>query len=358
MKAKRKHYFLGSSGPHLSIFSVCFAFMAFFSNTAEAKATAFALIGDPHHSPDTIRTALTQTLVTEAGISIDFTTDTAQLKATNLNGYRLLILFKDGVRPDYSFWMTAAQGTAIKRFAENGGSILFYHESSYLALTNDSVKAVFGGVYAGHPVVREFALHITDTNSPITKGVSDFTVTDEQHYPVYYADSSHIFMVSVNTNGLTFKDDNGVQRGTTAIAGWAFPYGAGKVCYIAPGHTLLSLRNPEYVKIQKNAVAWLLLPSTAVLRTPARIPDAQKSALSIRNSGAHSAVIDYSATINGRTQISFYNAMGRRIATMQESVVPGVNSYLVPASLRGVGMILCVVQTNGFRLMRYFAWLQ
>ena len=255
--------------------------------------------------------------------------------------------------------MTAAQGTAIKRFVENGGSILFYHESSHLALTNDSVKAVLGGVYAGHPAIREFALHITDTNSAIAKGVGNFTVTDEQHYPDYFGDSSHIFMMSINTNGLTFQDDNGVQRGTTAIAGWAFTYGAGKACYIAPGHTLLTLRNSAYVKMQKNAVAWLLLPTTTVSRrTPASIPDAQKSALSIRNSGAHSVVIDYSATINGRTQISFYNAMGRRIATMQESVVPGVNSYLVPTSLRGSGMILCVVETKGFRLMRYFIWFQ
>jgi predicted TIM-barrel fold metal-dependent hydrolase/type 1 glutamine amidotransferase len=232
--------------------------MAFFPGNGEAKATALALIGDPHHSPDTSRIALTQTLVTEAGLTIDFTTDVTLLNATNLNGYNLLILFRDGFNPDNSFWMTAAQGTAVKRFVRSGGSILFYHNSSHIALTNDSVKAVLGGVYAGHPAIRQFALHLTDANSPISRGVSDFTVTDEQHYPVYYGDSSRIFMTCVNENGLTFQDDNGQQRGTTAVAGWAFPYGAGRVCYLSPGHTLSTLRNPEYVKIQKNAVSWLL----------------------------------------------------------------------------------------------------
>jgi len=263
VKSKQKACFVNKFLPSPSVLtlSVLCSLLPF---SGHAKSIALALIGDSHHSPDTIRTALTQTLVTEAGISIDFTTDTAQLNATNLNGYRLLILFKDGMNPDNSFWMTAAQGTAIKRFAENGGSILFYHESSHLALTNDSVKAVLGGVYAGHPVLRQFDVHSTNANSPITTGVGNFTVTDEQHYPVYYGDSSHILAISVNTNGLTFQDDNGVQRGTTAIAGWSFPYGAGKVCYLAPGHTLAALRNTEYVKMQKNAVSWLLAPARIV----------------------------------------------------------------------------------------------
>jgi L-fuconolactonase len=264
MKTKRRNRFWKRINPGLTIFVACFAFMTFFSGSGEAKSTAFALIGDPHHSPDTSRIALTQTLVTEAGLTIDFTTDVTQLNAANLSGYRLLILFRDGFNPDNSFWMTAAQGTAIKRFVQNGGSILFYHNSSHIALTNDSVKAVLGGVYAGHPAIRQFALHITDANSPITRGVGNFTVTDEQHYPVYYGDSSRFFMTTVNTNGLTFQDDNGVQRGTTSIAGWAFPYGLGRICYLSPGHTLAALRNPEYVKMQKNAVGWLLPPASII----------------------------------------------------------------------------------------------
>ncbi len=40
---------------------------------SETKATAFALIGDESHNSDYIRSALTSTLVHDAGLSIDFT---------------------------------------------------------------------------------------------------------------------------------------------------------------------------------------------------------------------------------------------------------------------------------------------
>ncbi len=42
-------------------------------NSTWGKATAFALTGDESHNSDYIRTALTGTLVDEAGLSIDFT---------------------------------------------------------------------------------------------------------------------------------------------------------------------------------------------------------------------------------------------------------------------------------------------
>jgi type 1 glutamine amidotransferase len=325
-------------------------------DSANAKATAFALIGDPHHSPDTSRIALTQTLVVEAGVTIDFTTDVTQLNATNLKGYALLILFRDGFNPNNSFWMTAAQGTAVKQFARNGGSILFYHNSSHIALTNDSVKAALGGVYAGHPAIRPYSLRITDTTSPIAKGVANFTVTDEQHYPYYYLDSSHIFMKSVNESGLTFQDDNGLQRGTTALAGWASTYGAGKICYLAPGHTLATLRNPEYVKMQKNAVAWLL-KSTQVLPPQAGAARLQEPAILLRWSNGRVVIIDYRMATTGMARVSLYNASGRRISRMQTALAPGQNSCPIAYSQLGSGVYRCAIERDNVPMISAYIML-
>jgi type 1 glutamine amidotransferase len=52
-------------------------------------------------------------------------------------------------------------------------------------------------------------------------------------------------MQSVNEDGLAWKD-----IGTTSVAGWAYDYGKGRVCYLAPGHVISALWNPEYEKIQ------------------------------------------------------------------------------------------------------------
>jgi type 1 glutamine amidotransferase len=46
--------------------------------------------------------------------------------------------------------------------------------------------------------------------------------------------------------------------GAIAIAGWAYDHGKGRVAYTSPGHTLHAMWQPEYVKIQQNAVRWLL----------------------------------------------------------------------------------------------------
>ena len=65
---------------------------------AATTATAFALCGDESHNSDYIRTALTYTLVEGAGLSIDFTDQERLLTYDNLKNYKILIMFRDGLR--------------------------------------------------------------------------------------------------------------------------------------------------------------------------------------------------------------------------------------------------------------------
>jgi type 1 glutamine amidotransferase len=94
---------------------------------------------------------------------------------------------------------------------------------------------------------------ILNQNHPITHGVKDFVVTDEQHFVNYQKNPKYLLLQSVNENGLTHKN-----LGNSSPAGWAYDYGKGRVCYLAPGHVITALWNPEYEKLQKNAVRWLL----------------------------------------------------------------------------------------------------
>lgn len=241
------------------------------------QATAFALAGDRYHNIDYIRTALGKTLVKEQGISIDFTDERSLLAASNLKPYKLLIMLRDGMvwpagyegvqaRPVVSdpplaaaydpnpvYWMTPEQGQAVKEFVQNGGSALFYHNVTYISPRNQDFRDVLGAVTQQHPPLRPFKVKIVNKEHPITRGVSDFVVTDEQHFVTYEKDPKNILMQSVNEDGLTWKD-----LGNSSAAGWAYDYGKGRVCYLAPGHVIGALWNPEYEKIQKNAVKWLL----------------------------------------------------------------------------------------------------
>lgn len=254
-----------------------------FSIYSKRRVTAFALAGDRYHNIDYIRTALGKTLGRDLGISIDFTDELRLLDSRNLKDYRLLIVFRDGMlwpdgysddgpgqaggsvrgitsdpplpqwKGDPVYWITAEQGKAVKNFVETGGGALFYHNTTYISPHNRDFRDVLGAVTQEHPPVRPFRVRITNRNHPITAGASDFLVTDEQHFVKYEKDPKYILMQSVNEDGRTWKD-----LGASSVAGWAYDYGKGRVCYLAPGHLMAALWNPEYEKIQRNAVKWLL----------------------------------------------------------------------------------------------------
>ncbi|MFN3323710.1 MAG: ThuA domain-containing protein [Bryobacteraceae bacterium] len=249
------------------------------------KADAFALIGDRYHNSDYIRTGLGKTIGQGTGISIDFCDETRMLRAETLKGYKLLIVLRDGMvwpdgypdentnaawvatnrpklvfdppvdlgKPKPAFWIKPGQGKAVREFVENGGAALFLHNVTHVGLTDSDFRHVLGAAYAGHPPIRTFKVKVTNPDHPITRGVKDFIVTDEQHYMEYDKDPKHVFLETVNEEGLDYRG-----QGAKAPGGWAYDYGKGRVCYMSPGHLLSVLWSPEYVKLQQNAVRWLL----------------------------------------------------------------------------------------------------
>jgi hypothetical protein len=149
--------------------------------------------------------------------------------------------------------MQPEQGAAVRRFVEGGGSALLYHNVTYIASYDADFRRVLGAVTQGHPPVRSFRVEVTNPDHPITRGVRSFLVTDEQHFLTYEADPAHVLLRSVDAEGRSFG-----ELGPACEAGWAFDCGRGRVCYLAPGHLIAPLWNPEYVKVQQNAVRWLL----------------------------------------------------------------------------------------------------
>lgn len=259
------------------------------SGRSAVKASAYGLIGDRYHNSDYIRTSLNRTIQKDLDVSIDFCDETRDLTAETLAGYKMLIVLRDGMiwpdgYPDETtnagwvaggkvplvsdppvprnegksqFWMKPEQGKAVRQFVNNGGAAFFLHNSTHVGLTDPDFRHVLGAAYAGHPPIRTFKVTVTNPNHPITKGVRDFVVTDEQHYMDYDKDRKYVLLETVNVDGL---DYNG--RGPKSLGGWAYEYGKGRVCYFSPGHMISVMWNPEYVKLQHNAVRWLLRQSS------------------------------------------------------------------------------------------------
>ncbi|MGP8246751.1 MAG: ThuA domain-containing protein [Bryobacteraceae bacterium] len=246
------------------------------------NAVALALIGDESHNSDAYRTAFQATLVQDAGLPIDFTDEEKLIGYETLKHYKILILFRNGTRHPGGYiniprnieivsvpplqrkidatrvaTITDEQCKDIKRWVEEGGSLWAWHNNSRLSLMRNDYRDVQGATIIGHPPIRPFKVKIINHDHPITKGVNDFVVTDEQHFLVYEKDPKYVLARSVNEDNLTYKDRDGKQS-TTCEAVWAYDYGKGRVCFMAPGHAITALWNPEFEKMQKNAVKWLL----------------------------------------------------------------------------------------------------
>jgi hypothetical protein len=249
--------------------------------TDDNRPRVLALIGDRYHNADYIRVALNR-LFRELNLPFDYTINYDQISARLLRSYRLFVVLRDGMiwpngylEPnDYEYshalennrdwpkeqsvpWITEEQGRAIKDFVAAGGGLYALHNSSHISLSSKDYREVMGGAYITHPPLRPFKVSVVNKEHPITRDVRDFIVNDEQHFVTYDKDPKYIFLQSENTDGLTGSDD-GKDLGTKSIAGWAYDYGQGRVVFTAVGHTLHALWEPEYFKLQKNAVRWLL----------------------------------------------------------------------------------------------------
>jgi type 1 glutamine amidotransferase len=274
--------------------SVAFALKETLSpETANAAGPqkALALIGDRWHAYDYIKVALTKIFVKEEGISIDFTNETDIVTAKNLKKYKLLIMLMDGmtwpngypgpfhlipegmklvsdpqvegISAQNVMWIEKKegqpdQGKVIQDFVRNGGGALLYHNTHYNSTANENFRDVCGATSLGHTKFRPFRMEITNSDHPIAKGVNDFTITEEQHFVGYDKDPKFVFMRSRDLDGIELIDKQNGNLGTTSHAGWAYDYGKGRICYMTPGHTIPTMWNPEFIKMQKNALKWVL----------------------------------------------------------------------------------------------------
>lgn len=224
------------------------------------KADAYALVGGST-PPEVVKTALDENIVKGVKVTIDYESDAK--KMLSLDGYKMLITLHYGP-------FTLEQQKMVQAFVQNGGGALFLHNSTDIAKATGTeiIRDVIGGYWLRHTVIRPYRVKITNKNHPITKGVNDFVTTGEHHYNQYDKDPRNVFMINESIDGWAYNNIVGDKHydqqlgdkgyGPSGSAGWAYEYGKGRVCFMAPGHTLDELMIPDYVKLQQNSVRWCL----------------------------------------------------------------------------------------------------
>jgi type 1 glutamine amidotransferase len=187
-----------------------------------------------------------------AGLAPLYTTDCAALDADLLAGQRLLCILRDGMlwpngndQPSVR-WMQPHQEEAIESFVLNGGAFLALHNAGWDYPWQGGYRRTLAGYYQGHPPVAPFKVCVLDREHPITQGVDDYEIVDEQHFLWFDVDRVTLLLKSQGQNGME------------SAAGWAYEYGRGRVAYLANGHTLEILEHPMVQRLLHNAARWLV----------------------------------------------------------------------------------------------------
>lgn len=217
----------------------------------DPRPHALVLIGDGPHEPGHVEAGLRPALAA-TGVVPHFTVDVRALTAENLAQVPLLIILRDGLqRPNddpgsHYKWMTPEQERAVVEFVERGGGFVNLHNSMGLYPDGGPYLKLVGGRYIGHGPLERFRVEVVDRDHPITRGVEDFSVADEQHTPPYDNERVHLLLKN--------RSDDGRE----AAAGWCYEPGRGRLVHLANGHTREALAHPMYQRLLAGAIRWCL----------------------------------------------------------------------------------------------------
>ena len=214
-------------------------------------ADALMLAGDRYHKAEDAFSGVGRVLKA-AGLDVDFTTDFASVGKERLAGKKLLVFHRDGMEwpgghdapPER--WMKPHQEEAIEQFVLDGGSFLVLHNSAWNYPWEGAYRRTVGGYYQFHPPFQKFDVKVVDKKHPITAGVTDYEIEDEQHF--IWFDPDRVTLLTTSTG----KD------GRQSAAGFCHEHGKGRVAYLGHGHRLVVLEQPPAQKLMTNAVKWLL----------------------------------------------------------------------------------------------------
>lgn len=138
-------------------------------------------------------------------------------------------LLKDRIAP-YKlvvfYWtlgeLTDDQRQGLLKHIEAGNGFVTFHSGADSFRGDREYRALVGGHFVTHPHYRTYQVSVTPVESPITRGIDEFMITDEQYILDYDTD------LTVLANSL--------YQGRLMPVLWTKDWGQGRVFYNALGH--------------------------------------------------------------------------------------------------------------------------
>jgi hypothetical protein len=135
-----------------------------------------------------------------------------------------------------------AQLVGLSDFVASGRGFVPVHSGADSFRDCDDYRAIVGGHFVTHPHYRAYQVSVLDREHEITRGLEEFTVTDEQYI------TSYDTRVNVLATAL--------WQGQAWPVAWTKSWGRGRVFYLALGHDPAACRDPNFALLLTRGVCW------------------------------------------------------------------------------------------------------
>lgn len=204
-----------------------------------------ALVGDYYHPSNYLKQALK--MVIKKNYHLDIYSSHQEIDWDGLMEYDVLILATWGKindPDDEAYWLDHYHEQRIDQFLAEGGKLFLVHSGTASYPRDGLFRKIAGGHFIEHPEDHPEMTMKTAADNPLTKGIKDFIIKDEQYFMDVDQEEVDIFLKA--------KSD---QFGEST-AGWTKDYKQGKVIVLTPGHSLEVFEEKMMQKLINNILKY------------------------------------------------------------------------------------------------------
>jgi len=138
--------------------------------------------------------------------------------------------------------ITSAQKNGLLEWVASGKGYVGIHSAGDSFRECPEYRAMVGGWFVTHPHYRKYQVSVVDPEHPITKGIEEFWVEDEQ-YILDYDPRVHVLA-------------SALWKGTAMPCVWTKSWGAGRVFYVSLGHDPNACKNETFATLLGRGALW------------------------------------------------------------------------------------------------------
>jgi len=202
------------------------------------KTKVLLFVGGPIHNHKAIGNVVEKTLKDHGKFDVTKVEDDLNcLVSPKLDPYDVIVFY-------YTIGkITPEQKKGLLDFVSSGKGYVGFHSAADSFRGDEEYSKFVGGHFLTHPAYRKFPVKIVDKNHPITRGLADFEITDEQY--ILQKDDPNIHVLATAPH-----------KSEDVPIIWTKSSGKGRVFYMGFGHDARACEQDIFKTFLIRATLW------------------------------------------------------------------------------------------------------